>query len=326
MNPHLLSFVLVVAAMGGPAPAKTATFSARDATELALSADTVVLNGETDLPAEGIELKDRAWIARFAAALSSTDFSTVDLDRNFGVGWETAYFYRGGRRVLSVAAMSRHELRVQWQGSEGDFIVAGKQWKAIDRLIKGAPALHNAERVEELALSADAVRLRGEIQPASSGVVVHDRQWIVRFAAALRHTHLSQVDHVFGVGWLAAYFYRDGKRVLSVEPIDSGDGGAQTLRVFSGRHGGDFVVSAKQCKVIEALMREKMRAGHGRKTAPGRRPPSPPSPFSGAHQRYHGSNFPSLGSDMKNNAPNRTAAPAPDGGFSLTSTELDPCA
>lgn len=282
MKAVLLSFVFVLASITGDRP-RVGNLGAQQAKDLALSSDTVEIRKDADPAFSGLVIKNRGWIARFAATLGQVAFLGVDLGSRIRVGWETAYFYRNGKPVLSVAAISDHELRVLSRQGGGDFVVSERRWNAIDYIIKNARAWHNALRAEQLALSADTVKLRGELQPASAGVVVHDRRWIIRFAEALRQTNFSEVDHVFGMGWLAAYFYDDGKQVLSVVPIDSGGGGQQTLRAYSDRGGGDYVVSAKQCRVIEALMREKMKASRAPKA--GGQAPADPTMSAGASRR-----------------------------------------
>ncbi len=143
----------------------------------------------------------------------------------------------------------------------------------------GSVANHNAQRAKELALSADTVVLRGERQPANEGVVVKDRKWIASFAETLGHTDLSKADSVFAVGFLTAYFYRDGEQVLSIAPIDGGGGGDQWIRASSTKGGSDFIVSKKQCVAIEALIREKMGTNHTSDRIPGSSAPGE----SGAH-------------------------------------------
>ena len=173
--------------------------------------------------------------------------------------------------------MSGRELRVLSQGGGGDFIVSEKQWEVIDNLIRGAHTTRNAQRAKELALAADTVLLKGELQPAAGALVIKDRRWIGRFADALGQSEFSSGwDHVFGIGWKTAYFYHDGKQVLSVGLIEGGD---YRLRVYSSKGGGDYFVGEKQWEVVEELIRERMVANH----APDRMPGAGATGISGGH-------------------------------------------
>ena len=148
----------------------------------------------------------------------------------------------------------------------------------------GAPpgnvANHNAQRAKELALSADTVVLRGELEPAAKGIVIKDREWNARFGEALSHTDFSRSDQVLGIGWFTAYFYSNGEQVLSVGLIEG-----YWLRTYSKKGGADFIVSEKEWTVIRDLIGEKMRANQRPEATPVQRLPAAPTPPSGAPQR-----------------------------------------
>jgi hypothetical protein len=132
MNLSLLSLILVIASIGAP-PENVANHNAQRAKELALSADSVVLRGEREPAAKGIAIRDKEWIARFAEALSHTDFSKSD--QVLGIGWFTAYFYSNGEQVLSVGLIEGYWLRTYSKKGGADFIVSEKQWTVIRDLI-----------------------------------------------------------------------------------------------------------------------------------------------------------------------------------------------
>ena len=127
----------------------------------------------------------------------------------------------------------------------------------------------NSKRCEELALSADRVVIQNEEKTGAPEIVVTDRDWIVRFARALGQTRLVEVEQLFCVGADAAQFYRRGERVLSVAAIPP-----HHLRAYSQKGGGDFVVDERQCRIVGALIYEKMRANHAPDRMPGTTAPS----------------------------------------------------
>ena len=111
----------------------------------------------------------------------------------------------------------------------------------------------NSKRAEELALSADKVEIRGELEDRGKGIIVTDREWIKRFATALGLTRLVDNTQVFAIGFQTAYFYRHGEQVLRVAPL----GQWHYLRVYSQKTGADFTVNELNWEVIKGLISEK---------------------------------------------------------------------
>jgi hypothetical protein len=107
----------------------------------------------------------------------------------------------------------------------------------------------NSRRAEELALSADKVEIRGELEAREKGVIVTDRDWIKRFGTALGLTRLVENTHVLAIGFETAYFYRRGEQVLSVAPL----GQWPYLRAYSQKAGADFKVDELTLKVIKGF-------------------------------------------------------------------------
>lgn len=98
--------------------------------ELIAFADAAQLRGELEPESAGIVIKDTAWIRRASEAIQATA-----LARPVGclcMGSQTAYFYRKGQFVASVAAIHGHQLRVRWGGGGGDYPVDEASWEAVN--------------------------------------------------------------------------------------------------------------------------------------------------------------------------------------------------
>ena len=118
------------------------------AEQLVLSADKVIIRGELDKAPVGIVVTDRAWIERVAKTLARIPL--VKANQCLCIGWTTAYFYKGGNEVFSVAPIHGNQLRIYSARGGGDFAVAEKSWNAIaDLLVEKTKANHPPEATPE---------------------------------------------------------------------------------------------------------------------------------------------------------------------------------
>ena len=102
--------------------------------ELISSADYVIIRRETDRAASGALIVDKNVIGKFAEAISKTQLTGSH--QCFCTGWLTAYFYKDGKVVYSIAAIHGNQIRVYSEQSGGDFTVEAAQWNAMHDLIE----------------------------------------------------------------------------------------------------------------------------------------------------------------------------------------------
>jgi hypothetical protein len=112
--------------------------NSKRAEELVLSATKVEIRGEMESRGKGVVFTDQEWMKRFGTALGLTRL--VESEQVFGIGFQTAYFYRGGEQVLSVAPIvGKHHLRVYSQKAGADFIIDERNWEVFAGLIREKP-------------------------------------------------------------------------------------------------------------------------------------------------------------------------------------------
>jgi hypothetical protein len=101
--------------------------------ELVLSADKVMIRGEDDKTGSGIIVTDRAWIERVGKTLGR--IRLVETVQCMCEGWKTAYFYKDGVQVYSMAPIHDHQLRLYSNRGGGDFPVSESDWKMVSDLL-----------------------------------------------------------------------------------------------------------------------------------------------------------------------------------------------
>lgn len=130
----LLMLAVCVASTDGDSTQNSPSPNSKRAEELALSADQVEIRGEREGRGTGVIVTDREWIKRFGAALGQTRL--VENTQVFAIGFKTAYFYRHGEQVLSVAPLGQWPyLRAYSQKAGADFKVDELNLKVIKDLI-----------------------------------------------------------------------------------------------------------------------------------------------------------------------------------------------
>jgi hypothetical protein len=111
-----------------------ASLSSKRSEELILSADYVVIRGDMERVASGALVDDRSAIESFARVLSTTPLNEAHCC--FCCGWSTAYFYKKGEMVYSIAAIHGNQLRVYSLQGGGDFTVDEVHWNAVHDMIE----------------------------------------------------------------------------------------------------------------------------------------------------------------------------------------------
>ncbi len=110
-----------------------ATNAARMAALIA-SADEVNIRGEGEKEADGVVVRDLAWIRGVSEAVAATSLPrTVHC---FCIGWRTASFRKNGERVISVAAIHGNQLRIHWDGGGGDYEVSEADWTTVKQALE----------------------------------------------------------------------------------------------------------------------------------------------------------------------------------------------
>ena len=117
-------------------------------------------------------------------------------------------------------------------------------------------ASHNSERAHSLVLSADSVEIYGEREDRAKATIVHDPDWIRRFAETMATIEFKGGTHVFGIGYLTAHFLKDGVEVFAIGLIP----GPPTcyLRARSQVAGADFEVTKDQYDATAKLIAEQV--------------------------------------------------------------------
>lgn len=103
--------------------------TARFVAELIRSADVARVRGEMEAESAGVVVRDIGWIRRLSHALTE-----VRLGEPVGClcsGWQTAYFYREGKFLASIAAIHGNQLRIFWTGGGGDYPIDEASWRAV---------------------------------------------------------------------------------------------------------------------------------------------------------------------------------------------------
>lgn len=132
---YLLFVPFVVASVHPTRPTEesTSVHNARRAAELVRMADKVVICGELEPESAELIVQDRPWLENLVTALSGTSFGGADAC--LCTGWKTAYFYKNGTQIFSLAAIHGHQLRAFSTRGGGDFVVDEQHWKIISDLI-----------------------------------------------------------------------------------------------------------------------------------------------------------------------------------------------
>jgi hypothetical protein len=95
-------------------------------------ADQVVFKGEMEK--SGRTDTDREWIARMNGRIAQ--LSLDDGDYCLCCGWMTAYFYRKGALLGSLAPIHGNQVRIMSQVGNGDYKIPEDQWKAINAIFR----------------------------------------------------------------------------------------------------------------------------------------------------------------------------------------------
>lgn len=103
---------------------------------LIVASDRVAMRGEDESKLKETTLSDSDWIRRFGELLGQ---SSISKDTScLCAGWLTAYFYKGGEMVISIAAIHGHQLRMHWKNGGGDFTIDAQHWDALSAELESA--------------------------------------------------------------------------------------------------------------------------------------------------------------------------------------------
>lgn len=97
--------------------------------EIVATADSARVRGEMEPESAGVLIRDTAWIKTVSDALARGP-----LGRRGSClcsGWQTAYFYRDGKLVASMAAIHENQLRIAWSDGSGDFPIDEARWASV---------------------------------------------------------------------------------------------------------------------------------------------------------------------------------------------------
>jgi hypothetical protein len=118
---------------------------------LIAKADRVGIHGEAETERAEIAVPDPLWRQRVGQAVAGVRFTnTVSC---MCTGWRTAYFYKDGHVLVSVAAIHGNQLRIQWTdgsgdywtGGGGDFPIDEPDWKAVSAALQFSPETGHAK-------------------------------------------------------------------------------------------------------------------------------------------------------------------------------------
>ena len=111
-----------------------ASVSSKRFEELISSSEYVIIRGDMDRVASGALVDDKGLIELFAHVMASTPLSGAHCC--LCSGWSTAYFYKKGEIVCSIAAIHGNQLRVYSPQGGCDFTVDEAHWNAVHDLIE----------------------------------------------------------------------------------------------------------------------------------------------------------------------------------------------
>ena len=101
--------------------------------KLIASSDQASIRGELAKEADGVVVRDSGWIRKVSEAIADTP-----LPRSvhcFCIGSRTAYFYRNGQFVVSVAGIGGNQLRIQWTGGGGDYLIDTAHYLTVEKAL-----------------------------------------------------------------------------------------------------------------------------------------------------------------------------------------------
>jgi hypothetical protein len=101
--------------------------------ELIAGSDQASIRGELAKEADGVVVRDSGWIRQVSEAIADTP-----LPRSahcFCIGSRTAYFYRDGQFAVSVAGIGGNQLRVQWTGGGGDYLIDEAHYLTVKKAL-----------------------------------------------------------------------------------------------------------------------------------------------------------------------------------------------
>jgi hypothetical protein len=109
---------------------------------LIAKADRAGIHSEMEAQQAEVVVSDPQWIRKIGEVIAGVRFTKMV--SCLCTGWRTAYFYKDGHVLVSVAAIHGNQLRIQWTdgsgdywtGGGGDFPVAEQGWKAVSAALQ----------------------------------------------------------------------------------------------------------------------------------------------------------------------------------------------
>lgn len=106
----------------------------RRVAEVIASADSAGIRRDMSKKEEEVLIRDAAWIRRIGECVGEAPVSKPV--QCMCIGWTTAYFYKEGELVASVAAIHGHQIRIHSKVARGDFPIDEKSWKAVEAALQ----------------------------------------------------------------------------------------------------------------------------------------------------------------------------------------------
>jgi hypothetical protein len=112
---------------------------------LIAKADRAGIHSEMEAQQAEVVVSDPQWIRKIGEVIAGVRFTKMV--SCLCTGWRTAYFYKDGHVLVSVAAIHGNQLRIQWTdgsgdywtGGGGDFPVDEADWKAVSSALQFSP-------------------------------------------------------------------------------------------------------------------------------------------------------------------------------------------
>jgi hypothetical protein len=117
---------------------------------LIAKADRAGIRGEIEPEQAELAVPDPQWMRKIGEVIAGVRFTRAV--SCMCTGWRTAYFYKDGHVLVSVAAIHGNQLRVlwtdgsgdYWTGGGGDFPIAEQDWKAVSAALQFSPETDHA--------------------------------------------------------------------------------------------------------------------------------------------------------------------------------------
>ena len=105
---------------------------------LVAQAEQASIRGELAPEKDAVIIRDAGWIKRVSETIAAA--TLPHSDHVFSLGHRTAYFYRDGQLLVSIAAIGENQVRVRWPEGGGDYAVDGESYRAMERALALPPA------------------------------------------------------------------------------------------------------------------------------------------------------------------------------------------